>query len=189
MRLSGLILAIALIPLAALPAVAGSVSFSLNMTGEYKIVPVNDGGPILAKAELQPLAGTIAPFGQAQATFGDSGSTPTMTFTLGNGMTITASVVVTLGANPSVPAAYNGTITGGTGVFQGASGTFTATLTPTQAGAGPTSIPCVFTGSGTLNAPKAPSGLNVLPSVLKFDIANGSLTPASQSLILDNEGL
>ena len=188
MRVSGLIMLVGLIPLAGLPAVAGSVSFSLNMTGEYKIVPVNDGGPILARAELQPLAGTIAPFGQAQATF-TSGSTPTMTFTLGNGMTITASIVATVGANPSQPTTINGTITGGIGVFQGASGTFTATLTPTQAGAGPTSIPVVLTGSGTLNAPKAPSGLNVLPSVLRFDIANGSVSPASQSLMLDNEGL
>ena len=39
MRVSGLILLVWLIPLAALPAVAGSVSFSLNMTGEYEIVP------------------------------------------------------------------------------------------------------------------------------------------------------
>ena len=48
MRLSGLIFAIGLIFLATLPALAGSVSFSLNMTGEYKIVSVNDGGTILA---------------------------------------------------------------------------------------------------------------------------------------------
>jgi hypothetical protein len=138
MRLSGLVLIIGLILLAALPAVAGSVSFSLNMTSEYLIVPVNDGGPILARAELQPLAGTIAPFGQAQATLSYSGSTPTMTFTLANGMTITASVVATVGADPSVIVAYSGTITGGTGVFQGASGTFTATITPVQAGSTPT---------------------------------------------------
>jgi uncharacterized protein (TIGR03437 family) len=188
MRFSGLILAIGLIPLAALPAVAGSVSFSLNMTGVYEIVPVNNGGSILATAELQPLAGTIAPFGQAQATF-TSGATPTMTVTLGNGMTIAASVVATVGASPFQPTTLNGTITGGIGVFQGASGTFTAALTPVQAGAGPTSIPVVLTGSGTLTAPNAPSGLNVLPSVLRFDIANGSISPASQSLVLDNEGL
>jgi uncharacterized protein (TIGR03437 family) len=180
---------VGLLPLAALPAVAGSVSFSLNMTGEYLIVPVNDGGPILSRAELQPLAGTIAPFGQAQATLSYSGSTPTMTFTLANGMTITASVVATIGANPSVIVAYSGTITGGTGVFQGASGTFTATIAPVQAGTTPTSFGCVLTGSGTLTAPKAPGGLTVLPSVLRFDIANGSVSPASQSLMLDNEGL
>jgi uncharacterized protein (TIGR03437 family) len=178
-----------LIPLAALPAVAGSVSFSLNMTGEYKIVPVNDGGPILARAELQPLAGTIAPFGQAQATFSDSGSTATMTFTLGNGMTIAASVVATIGTSPSQPTTLNGTITGGIGVFQGATGTFTATLTPVQAGAGPTSIPVALTGSGNVTAPNAPGGLNVLPSVLRFDVPNGSVSPVSQNLMLDNEGL
>jgi uncharacterized protein (TIGR03437 family) len=186
MRFSGLIILIGLIPLAALPAVAGSASFSLNMTGEYKIVPVNDGGPILARAELQPLAGSIAPFGQAQATFPTSS---TMTFTLGNGMTIAASVVATVGANPSQPTTINGTITGGIGVFQGASGTFTAALTPVQAGAGPTSIPVTLTGSGNLTAPNAPSGLNVLPSVLRFDVPNGSVSPVSQSLMLDNEGL
>jgi uncharacterized protein (TIGR03437 family) len=179
---------VGLIPLAALPAVAGSVSFSLNMTGVYEIVPVNNGGSILATAELQPLAGTIAPFGQAQVTF-TSGTTPIFTFTLGNGMTITASVVATIGANPGQPTTLNGTITGGVGVFQGASGTFTATLTTTSTGATRTTIPVVLTGSGNLTAPNAPSGLNVLPSVLRFDIANGSVAPATQSLVLDNEGL
>jgi uncharacterized protein (TIGR03437 family) len=188
MRLSGLMFLIGLIPLAALPAVAGSVSFSLNMSGVYEIIPVNNGGSILATAELQPLAGTIAPFGQAQATF-TSGTTSTITFTLGNGMTITASVVATAGSSPFQPTTLNGTITGGIGVFQGASGTFTATLTATSTGATPTTIPVVLTGSGNLTAPLAPSGLNILPSVLRFDIANGSVAPATQSLVLDNEGL
>ena len=188
MRLSGLMFLVGLIPLAALPATAGSVSFSLNMSGVYEIIPVNNGGSILATAELQPLAGTISPFGQAQVTF-TSGTTPTMTFTLGNGMTITASVVATAGSSPFQPTTLNGTITGGIGVFQGASGTFTATLTATSTGATSTTIPVVLTGSGNLTAPMAPSGLNILPSVLRFDIANGSVAPATQSLVLDNEGL
>src|ERR1039457_4281362 len=184
MRLSGLIFTIGLIPLAALPAVAGTVSFSFNMTGVVRMDPIAGGG---YHGTLQPLTGAIAPFGQGVATFTPPSGPNTVVFTLGNGMTITASIVPLFGADP-MQYTLNGTITDGTGVFQGASGSFTSTLASTKS-TSLTTIPQAFTGSGTLTAPKAPGGLNVLPSVLQFDIAKGSVSPATEGLVLDNEGL
>src|ERR1039457_3920966 len=125
MRLSGLIFTIGLMPLAALPAVAGSVSFSFNMTGVVRMVPVNDGGPVLYRGYIQPLTGAIAPLGQGVATFTPSTGPDTVVFTLGNGLTITASIVQLDGANP-LQYILNGTITDGTGIFEGASGSFTS---------------------------------------------------------------
>jgi uncharacterized protein (TIGR03437 family) len=184
MRLSGLIFTIGLIPLAALPAVAGSVSFSFNMTGVVRMDPVAGGG---YHGTLQPLTGAIAPFGQGVATFTPPSGPNTVVFTLGNGMTITASIVTLFGADP-MQYTLNGTITDGTGFFQGASGSFTSTLTSTKSSS-LTTIPQAFVGSGTLSAPNAPGGLNVLPPVLQFDIAKGSVSPATEGLVLDNEGL
>ena len=184
MRLSGLIFTIGLIPLAALPAVAGSVSFSFNMTGVVRMDPIAGGG---YHGTLQPLTGAIAPFGQGVATFTPPSGPDTVVFTLGNGMTITASIVPLFGADP-MQYTLNGTITDGTGVFQGASGSFTSTLASTKS-TSLTTIPQTFTGSGTLTAPNALGGLSVLPSVLQFDIAKGSVSPATEGLILDNEGL
>jgi hypothetical protein len=51
----------------ALPAVAGSVSFSVNMTGEYLAVPTAAGG---VQLHMQPFNGTMQPFGQCQAAAG-----------------------------------------------------------------------------------------------------------------------
>src|ERR1035441_7835515 len=184
MRLSGLIFTIGLIPLATLPAVAGTVSFSFNMTGVVRMDPIAGGG---YHGTLQPLSGAIAPFGQGVATFTPPSGPNTVVFTLGNGMTITASIVPLFGADP-MQYTLNVTITDGTGVFEGASGSFTSTLTSTKS-TSLTSIPQAFVGSGTLTAPNAPSGLNGRPSVLQFDIAKGSVSPATEGLVLDNEGL
>ena len=51
----------------ALPAVAGSVSFSIDMNGSYLAVPTADGG---VQLQMQPFNGTMQPFGQCQAVVG-----------------------------------------------------------------------------------------------------------------------
>jgi uncharacterized protein (TIGR03437 family) len=185
--------------LTAPPAVAGTASFSINMAGQYFVVPVNisdgEGGTILDMAYLQPLTGSVDPFGQCQAilTSASPGTgqvdSPTATFTLANGMTITASIVYKFGLDPSQPSTVTATITSGTGIFEDATGTFTATITPNMAAHTTTSFPVTFTGSGTLTAPKAPGGLTVLPPVLTFDVAQGATSPVSKTVVLDNEGL
>src|ERR1035438_9108811 len=144
MRLSGLIFTIGLVPLATLPAVAGTVSFSFNMTGVVRMDPVAGGGD---HGTLQPLTGAIAPFGQGVATFPPPSGPDTVVFTLGNGMTITASIVPLFGADP-MQYTLNGTITDGTGVFEGASGSFTSTLTSTKS----TSLTSIDRKSTRLNS-------------------------------------
>ena len=96
-----------------LPAVAGSVSFSVNMTGEYLVVPTATG----VELQMQPFNGTMQPFGQCQAALGGGSSAPTLVFTLANGMTITAAAAFLYGSGPADPATVNGTITAGTGIF------------------------------------------------------------------------
>ena len=170
----------------ALPAVAGSVSFSINMTGEYVAV-TTAGGTV--ELQMQPFSGTMQPFGQCHVALTGS-DTPTMVFTLANGMTITAPVALLFGSGPAAPTTVTGTINGGTAIFDGASGTFTGTITAnTAVAATPNTLPLTFTASGTLTAPKAPSGLSVLPSVLTFNIPNGSTAPVTESLVMNNEGL
>jgi uncharacterized protein (TIGR03437 family) len=178
----------------ALPAVAGTVSFSFSMTGIWLGFPYPAGGPGSYEFFPQTFSGTLAPFGQGQANFtGNSDDTalPVITFTLANGMTITGSfsMEMVLGSD-AWP--VTGTITGGSGIFQGASGTFTGSMG--AAGSPPSTSPpyyfsATFAGSGTINAPKAPSGLSVLPSVLTFSIPNGSTAPVTESLIVNNGGL
>ncbi len=171
----------------ALPAVAGTVSFSVNMTGGY--VRVQEGN--VTKLRMMPFNGTMQPFGTCREEWGaDTGfSTSTMVFTLANGTTITASVAYQVGNYVDDPMSINGTITGGTGIFEDASGTIIGMITANTAGATATVLPLTLTASGTLTAPKAPNGLSVLPSVLTFSIPNGSTAPVTQSLVVNNGGL
>jgi uncharacterized protein (TIGR03437 family) len=172
--------------LGARPAAAGSVSFSVSMTGEYLAVATADGGATLY---MQPFSGTMEPFGQCQAGAPTESNPPTMAFTLANGMTITAAMAFQWGSSPAAPTGVTGTITAGTGIFVGASGTFTGTITANASAGTSTSLPLELTASGTLTAPNAPSGLSVLPSLLTFNIPNGSTAPATANLVVNNEGL
>ena len=132
--------------LAARPAVAGSVSFSVNMTGEYVTVKTANG----VELHMQPFNGTMPPFGQCQAAEGATTGLDvgTMVFTLANGMTITASVTCQFGNRPVDPIAVTGTITGGAGIFEDASGTITGTITADPATFTATVLPLTFTASG-----------------------------------------
>ena len=169
----------------ALPAVAGTVSFSVNMAGEEVILQEGN----LSVLRMMPFNGTMQPFGKCRSEGTVPGSdASTMVFTLANGMTITAPVAF-LYEPSSDTVAVNGTITGGTGIFEDASGTITGTIAANKAAATATVLPLTFTASGTLTAPKAPSGLSVLPSVLTFNIPNGSTAPVTESLVVNNGGL
>jgi len=178
MRVSGLIVVLGAILATAPPAAADAISFSFNLNGFYRCTP--------AECVAQPFSGTIGPFGQGQASWPfSSSSSDTITFTLANGMTFTASVSAAAPVGDS--GSVTGTVTGGTGIFQGASGTFTGTIT---IGSGVAAgLPATFAGSGTITASAAPGGLDVLPSVLTFDIPQNSSSAAAQTLMLNNLGL
>jgi hypothetical protein len=128
MSVSGLIVVLGAILATAPPGAADPISFSFNLNGFYLGIPDPSGGPGAYQFVPQPFSGAIAPFGQGQASwlFSLSNST-TLTYTLANGMTITASASASLGGTNSSQS-VTGTITGGTGIFQGASGTFTGTI-------------------------------------------------------------
>ena len=168
------------------PAVAGSVSFSVNMTGEYLAAATPSGGVGLY---MQPFSGTMAPFGQCQAKPTYESGTTMMIFTLANGMTIKATTVLLMGNGPADPVTVSGTIVAGTGIFVGASGTFAGGITANTATATNMMLPLTLTLSGTITAPNAPSGLSVLPSVLTFRIPNDSTAPVTESLAVNNEGM
>ena len=102
-------------------------------------------------------------------------------------MTITASASAAPVGGTNSSRSVTGTVTGGTGIFQGASGTFTGTITLSSGVAG--GFPAIFAGSGTIMAPGAPGGLGVLPSVLTFTIPQNSNSAVAQTLMLNNQGL
>jgi len=173
---------------AAVPsATAGTVSFSFSMNGSYAIVPETVGGATVYALALQPFAGTMPPFGNCGLSLAEV-TVPTMTFTFANGTAFTATVVEQGSPSVGQPMTLNGTITGGTGILQGASGAFVGTITMVPPGT-PTSIPATFTGSGTINAPNAPGGLSVLPSSLTFSVPQGSTSAVTQTLAVNNQGL
>ncbi len=164
-----------------LPAAAGTVSFSINMSGIAPGVSDGMGGETFSP---QYFSGTLPPFGSCQAALATDGSS--VTFTLASGTTITASLV---GEPPPAPMdnAAAGTITGGTGIFTGATGTFQLILTPTSGSSA--SINYSATGSGTIDAPNAPGGVSVLPTSLQLQAPQGISTALTATLILNNQGL
>ena len=171
--------------LAALPAVAGTMPFTIDTTTEYLVVTENKPDGLWTSYYLQPANGTMAPFGLCQAIFT---SHVAMSFTFANGGTIAASVTLQQDDYYG-PTTFTGTITGGTGIFDGASGSFSALLTPDWGHQTDTAVQITFKGSGTVTAPKVPSGLIVLPPVLAFHVAQGATSTVSKTLLVNNEDL
>jgi hypothetical protein len=178
--------------LAALPAVAGTMPFTIDTTTEFLVVTENKPDGLWTTLYLQPANGTMAPFGPCQVIFSDHATMSSfsydVTFTLANGGTITASTALQQDDYDG-PMTFSGTITGGTGIFDGASGSFSALLTPDWGHQTATAVQITFKGSGTLTAPKIPSGLIVLPPVLTFHVAQGATSTVSKTLLLENEDL
>jgi uncharacterized protein (TIGR03437 family) len=160
------------------PAIAGTVSFSLNFTTVVQGVSDGMGGVTFTPTNF---TGTMPPFGACQLvvpeTYGMDPYGLTMTFTLANGTTLTATLTPT-----------GGTITGGTGIFIGATGTFQATLMPTG-GAPAGFVNYTYIGSGTITAPDAAGGVTVLPLSLQLQSPQGSNAAVSNTVIVGNQGL
>ena len=163
-----------------LPAVGGTVSFSFNMTGSAPGVPDGSGGETFTPTNF---AGTMSPFGSCQATLSPDGSS--ITFALANGTTISAATMGEPGTGQTLNA--DGTITGGSGIFAGATGSFQLALTGTSANA--SAVNFTVTGSGNITAPNAPGGVNLVPLSVEFQSSLGTASTISQVLILDNQGL
>jgi len=179
MRRSGIAALLALACLGS-PAVAGTVSFSLNLSATVSLVetPGNISTPFPQNA-----AGTIPPFGPCQMAIGPNGAS--LTFTLAAGDSFTA----TNAQEPNTATTHTtlGTITGGTGIFTNATGTFQ--LTETEGAPANSVLPFTYTGSGTIDAPDATGGITVLPSSLQFQSPQGSSAALSNSVIVSNQGL
>jgi uncharacterized protein (TIGR03437 family) len=154
------------------PAAAGTVSFSLNLGGTVQGVSDGMGGLIFTPANF---TGTMPPFGPCQGLLSESANT--ITFTLANGTTITATTTMA-----------GGTITGGTGIFTGATGSFQSTLMAVS-GAPAGFLKYSLTGSGTIDAPGATGGVTVLPSSLQLQSPQGSSAALSNTVIVSNQGL
>jgi uncharacterized protein (TIGR03437 family) len=156
-----------------------TIPFSFNLSASAQgILVVNQPGDVVYEYPISSIAGTMPPFGSAQVVLNPD---HTVTFTLATGASITALA----NANELGDA----TITGGTGIFAGATGTFQYIYSQVYCTAGCNSVTITFTGSGTIDAPNAPGGLAALPSSLQLQAPQGSSAPVSKSLILSNQGL
>lgn len=162
-----------------LPARAAGVSFSISMTGTAPGVATGSGESFTPTA----FAGTLPPFGTGQGAL--SLKDLTLTFSLLNGDSITASLVIQPSPNPITTVA-NGTIIGGTGIFDGATGSFEITLMITNATA--SGVTFSATGSGTVNAPNLSGGASILPSLLVFQAPQGDAPAAAQVITVTNQG-
>ena len=144
-------------------ALAGTISFSFNMAGTITGTRSADGTedfPILSA----PFSGTLPPFGNATANIAHGPVTGVLTITLANGSTITSTVQ----PQPGMPltAHGTGTITGGTGVFANATGTYSFVVAPPASFTSiPTNlvVPLTLTGSGSITAPEATGQVRVYP--------------------------
>src|ERR1022692_345863 len=108
------------------PALAGSISFSFNLTGAAVGTPTASG--ISYSFFGNPITGNIAPFGNCTANLADPKA---FTFTLANRITLTSTAV----SEPSEPPQFynfTGTITGGTGIFANATGPYQMIVTGTN---------------------------------------------------------
>jgi trimeric autotransporter adhesin len=179
MKALSVVLLLLALPGLGLPAAPPTtIPFSFNLTGTAQCIPV-PGTPNAFECPMPNIVGTMPPFGSAQAVLGDD----TVTFTLATGAAITAILSNIMGGSAT------GTITGGTGIFADATGTFQSTVTAVDCTSACSSLTQTLTGSGTIDLPNAPGGVAALPSSLQLQAPQGSSAPVSNSLILSNQGL
>ena len=130
--------------------------------------------------------GTIAPFGSASAVATETFPAPTSpiiksSFTISSGDTFNGTA-----GEPSIGSSgcmIVSTITGGTGIFAGATGSFT--LNYTCAGSGSSVGTAHFTGTGSITTISGRT--SVSPGALSFSFLEGGPAPASQPVFLSNQ--
>jgi uncharacterized protein (TIGR03437 family) len=131
--------------------------------------------------------GTISPFGNASAVATETFPSPTSpiinsSFTISSGDTFNATA-----GEPSIGSSgacmIVSTITGGTGIFAGATGSFTLSYTCANGGARVGTAH--FTGTGSITT--ISGSTSVSPGALGFSFLEGGPKPASQPVFLSNQ--
>ncbi len=163
------------------PLIAQTTPFTLNLSGTALIVPFSPG---VSHVNYPDASGTIAPFGSAQALLVPPYGYSSVTFALANGDSFSATLAHLSTEEGSVIVEnFNATITGGTGTFANASGSFQMAVTTTPSAG--TTASFTVTGSGTIDTV---TGFTLVPSSLQLQASPGSSAAVLSSAILSNPG-
>ena len=177
-----------LMGLAAALAGQGSIPVTLNLNAS--------GSGNLSSGIRISGSGTVQPFGNATVSItippgSPSNATVNFVFTFSTGDSLTAStnsatVQVSNGATFDI---IQGTalFTGGTGLFQGASGSTAFQFSSPPAPMG-SSSQGVLTGSGSITLASSSTVLLVSPQFLQFSAVQGGDTPGPQSIAITSPG-
>ena len=168
-------------------------SFTLTGSGNIKVGPTTtaitlalNGAASVANAVSGPLIasppGSVTPFGNATVTYSGMGNPPgtpgpiqgALTFTFNATDSFVASFSAVFNIFSDAPTSLPCIITGGTGVFNGATGSLNASFALS-----PNSTTFMLTGSGSITVPKA--GPSTITSVTT---ANGGTVIAQNTFII-----
>src|SRR5580704_15118635 len=163
----------------ALPLCLGSLN---AQTSQISISASGQGTGTVAMGANLSGSGTVTPFGNmtlsivsAPGTVSDVPFTFTFTFSSGNAFTATST-----GADVQGSFAGTASITGGTGQFLGAAGSFQYTLSGPDSTAN--DIQFTMVGSGSLTITTCSAALQASPGVLTFAATSAGQSLASQTL-------
>jgi uncharacterized protein (TIGR03437 family) len=157
------------------PSAPATISFTFNVAATIPNVLDSSGG----YANPENFSGTCAPFGACRVLW-LNGPVYSITLVLPNGASITATEV----RSTSMELAAN--ITGGTGIFTNATGSIQYSGEVDALPEPNTTF--TLTGSGTV-VPSDSAGVTVLPSSVTLQAHEGSSSPVSSSVILNNQAL
>ena len=165
-------------------AIASDVPFTLNLSGSAP-------NPVGTTFQPGTSNGTISPFGAASASIKltPSGSTAGMdtTFTIASGDSFTGTFTATAAPN-SPTISFSGNISGGTGIFDKATGSVKGAINITNL-APPTvtqTLNYTVTGNGPVTIQDTGTAVTVSPGDLIFVLTENATTPAVQGLLLHN---
>jgi uncharacterized protein (TIGR03437 family) len=163
------------------PAMAATSAFSVNMTGTGSVAMETSTSVFYDGSA----SGNVSPFGMGTASVSGGGSTSvsfSFTISFSNGSSFSAFV----SGPPQSLAGFsgNGSITGGSGVLAGATGSITMAFA--RSFASDTDFTFTMIGSGSITTPSTAAAPTVAPSALSFSPAQGSTTPVTQNVIVGN---